>query len=657
MNECYNVQPMPHDERREKVARRASNLSEYDLSALLDSDHVRYVQSRRDLFCSAFYPLSDGEIRALEANGNSAKNWQNVCKTDPNAPLETSCIRQCSFHGKVALGRFSASFSHDVDGIPFPCGVYNSALSNVVVLDDALVRDTLVLRNVLVDSRALIIKCGSVAGPEDGTVSANGNLLHVGVEIGGRDLRVVADLPFSLGAAVATTRGDRDFLKTYDAFVDNYVAAVKAPMAIVAKYSRVRGCPRVQGTFVGGYAVLEDSDVTNSTILSTKEEPSVVRIKSIVHDSIVHWNSTVESLSVVEGSFLCDTSHVERHGIVVSSVIGPNTCVAEGEVTSSFVGPFVGFHHQALLIASIWPQGKGNIGYGANVGSNHTLKAPDQELFHGEGVFFGLGCNVKFPSNFVKAPYSVVATAVNTLPQLVTMPFALINTPGHTILSLSPAINEITPGWVLSSSVFTVLRNEHKFRSRNKSKRTYIEAAIFRPEIIQYMKDARAELKAAEGKAKMNLPSGEAVYTDKQVRGLGKNYMRESSRRSGISAYTFFIKLYALDELLKLVESGYVAVDGTIGSVDSSRYELATLAEEFDAKKGIRECLSDLVLMRADVAKKAADGKARDDVRGQRIIPDYSDVHKPADNEAVVLRAQRSASKIKQRVAAFVARV
>ncbi|KAG2819897.1 hypothetical protein PC111_g11695 [Phytophthora cactorum] len=215
------------------------------------------------------------------------------------------------------------------------------------------------------------------------------------------------------------------------------------------------------------------------------------------------------------------------------------------------------------------------------------------------------------------------------------MPFALINTPGHTIPSLSPAINEISPGWVLSSSVFTVLRNEDKFRSRNNSKRTHIEADIFRPEIIQYMKDARVELEAAEG----------------------KNYMRESSRRAGITTYTFFIKLYALDELLKLVESGHVSADGTVGSMDSFRYELATLVEEFDATKRIRECLSDLVSMRADVAKKAADGKTRDDVRGQRIIPDYSDVHRPADNEAVVLRAQRSASDIKQRVAAFVARV
>ncbi|KAE8898786.1 hypothetical protein PF005_g8178 [Phytophthora fragariae] len=630
----------------------------HDLAALLVSDHVKYVKARRDDFTRSFFPLSDAEIRALEANGNSADDWSNVRKTHEHEPLQTPSIRQCSFHGRVALGSFSASYSHDVDGIPFRCGVYNSALSNAVVLDDALVKDTLVLKNVLVDARAAVIQCGSVTGPEQlDAVCGNGRELHVGVETGGRDLRVVADMPFSLGAAVATKRRDVEFLETYDAFVDKYVAEIKAPMAIVAQNARVRGCARVEGTFVGEHALVEDSDVANSTILSTAEEPSVVRMKSIVRDSIVQWNSTVETLSVVEGAFLCDTSHVERHGVVMSSVIGPNTSVAEGEVTSSFVGPFVGFHHQALLIASMWPKGKGNIGYGANVGSNHTLKAPDQELFHGEGVFFGLGCNVKFPSNFVKAPYSVIATAVNTLPQLVAMPFALINTPAHVIASLSPAINEISPGWVLSSSVFTVLRNEDKFRSRNKSKRTHIEAAIFRPEIVQYMKDARSELAAAEGKAKISLPNGEAVYTDKQVRGLGKNYMRESSRQAGIAAYTFFIKLYAVEALLLLVESGRISADGTVGTSDRSCYELATLAEEFDAKKPIRECLSDLVSMRAEVAKKAADGKARDDIRGQRIIPDYSDVHKPAASEGVVLRAQRTASEIKQRVAAFVARV
>ncbi|RLN71258.1 hypothetical protein BBJ28_00017483, partial [Nothophytophthora sp. Chile5] len=494
------------------------------LEALKASLHLKYVAACRETFESAFFPLSGPEIAALGANGNTSEHWELVLKTSEHEPLRTNRIRGCSFHERVVLGRFGGD-AHDVDGVPFAPGVYNSALSNVVVLDDALVLDTLVLRNVVLDERACVIKCGSVTCSASAPATCgNGNVLHVGVETGGRDLCVVADMPFACEApesvGEAEVRGDSEFLKKYQAAVDAYVVAIQAPMAIVARNARVRGCSRVEGSFVGEHALLEDCDVANSTILSTAEEPSVVQTKSIVRDSIVQWNSTVEALSVVENAFLCDASHVERHGVVMNSVIGPNTSVAEGEVTSSFVGPFVGFHHQALLIASVWPQGKGNVGYGANVGSNHTLKAPDQELFPGEGVFFGLGCNVKFPSNFVKAPYSVIATAVNTLPQLVTMPFSLINTPGHVVSSLSPAINEISPG---------------------------------------------------------------------------------------------------------------------------SLYELVTLAGEVPPKTRIRQCLSDLVEMKAEVAKKAVDGKARDDARGQRIIPDYLDVHKPAASEDVVLQAQRFA--------------
>lgn len=56
------------------------------------------------------------------------------------------------------------------------------------------------------------------------------------------------------------------------------------------------------------------------------------------------------------------------------SVLGPDSGVGAGECLHCLVGPFVGFHHQSLLIATIWPLGRGNVGYGANVGSNHTSR-------------------------------------------------------------------------------------------------------------------------------------------------------------------------------------------------------------------------------------------------------------------------------------------
>lgn len=66
---------------------------------------------------------------------------------------------------------------------------------------------------------------------------------------------------------------------------------------------------------------------------------------------------------------------------LTESILGPDSGVASGECLHSLVGPFVGFHHQALLIATIWPLGRGNVGYGANVGSNHTSRQVGTRVF------------------------------------------------------------------------------------------------------------------------------------------------------------------------------------------------------------------------------------------------------------------------------------
>ncbi|KAJ0412095.1 hypothetical protein ATCC90586_004015 [Pythium insidiosum] len=508
--------------------------------AMARSAHIAYIAACRERFAAPFFPLSSDEIEQLQRAGNSAEDWARVRKTRADVCVSATRVRDCQFQGFVVLGQFDES--HTVDGIALPSGCYRSALRNAIILDNALVQNTTALCNVVVDEHASVLSCGSVVGDEE-TNAANGMTLHVGVEIGGRNLDVFAELSFDVAKLVAGQRSETKLLEDYATFVQRYTQAARTPFSVIGRHARAWHCSRLAQVFIGEFAVVEDAELRDVTLLSSEDEPSVVRSKSIVHHAIVQWNVTVESLSVVERAFLCDASHVERHGVVMHSFVGPNTSIAEGEVTSSFVGPFVGFHHQALLIASFWPEGKGNVGYGANVGSNHTLKAPDQELFPGEGVFFGLGCCVKFPSNFTKAPYSVIATGVATLPQSVEMPFALINTPGHNIPALSPAINEISPGWVLAHSVFTVLRNEAKFATRNRSRRTEVEAALFRPDVVQCMKDARQQLKDAERKSQLQLANGEAIFTDKQVRGLGKNYMRETARREAVEAYTSFIQL------------------------------------------------------------------------------------------------------------------
>lgn len=122
--------------------------------------------------------------------------------------MNVARIQQCVFQGTVVLGRFSSDFHHTLeDGVKFASGCYRTTIRNAVVLDNALVQDTMLLNNVFVDAEAVVIGCGFVVfkhteqdeakDEPTAVVFGNGLTLHVGVETGGRDLRVFADLPFA----------------------------------------------------------------------------------------------------------------------------------------------------------------------------------------------------------------------------------------------------------------------------------------------------------------------------------------------------------------------------------------------------------------------------------------------------------------------------
>jgi hypothetical protein len=63
-------------------------------------------------------------------------------------------------------------------------------------------------------------------------------------------------------------------------------------------------------------------------------------------------------------------------------------------------------------------------------------------------MFFGLGVNVKFPADFSRAPYTVVACGANLLPQRCSF-LLLIAPPPLQRPGISPAYMEIIPGGCL----------------------------------------------------------------------------------------------------------------------------------------------------------------------------------------------------------------
>ena len=613
---------------------------------------VSKVSERVDNIRKNSRKLKESEIETLKSNNNFAENWNLI---EVNGEIEFNCIRNNTFIGNVIISSNKTGVNFSETSLR--PGIYNSTIENCIIDEGVLINRVGLLKNYYIGKNSLLLNNGSIISNEF-PVYGNGTEIPVGIETGGRDIILYTEITLEEAEKLALQRGDKELLESYKNFVERYIKAIKFKNGIIYENVKIMNTSLIQDTFVGlGCEINSATSIKNSSILSNLEERTKIKEGVYISDSIIQWGCEVSSMAIVSSSALTEHSDAERHGKVTNSIIGPNTGIGEGEVTASLVGPFVGFHHQSLLIGAIWPEGKGNIGYGANVGSNHTGKAPDQEIFCGEGTFFGLGTNIKFPANFVKAPYTIIATGVTALPQKVEFPFSLIITPSETLEGISPAYNEIIPAWVLSDNIFAVKRNEGKYQKRNKAKRSKFVFEVFRPEIVDLMIEARERLK--------NVKEIKNVYNDSDIKGLGKNFMYEKSRLKAIETYTFFIKYYALKGLMKriseLLKNGVKKVNWNLLEPLSSdsrwQHEKKVLLAEFPEKKSLKELLELLIEYESKIAESVKISKEKDDKRGAKIIDDYNQVHTLADKDSFVVQTLKELEKTKNEIKEIIDKV
>ncbi len=343
--------------------------------------------------------------------------------------------------------------------------------------------------------------------------------------------------------------------------------------------------------------------------------------------------SRVDSAAQVNRPLLLESSSADRAGQVDDTVLGPNTHISKGEITASLLGPFTGFHHQSLLIAALWPEGHGNVGYGANVGSNHTGRKPDQEIRPGEGNFFGLGCSIKFPADFSGAPYSLFATGVVTPPQRLTFPFSLITTPVAPLPKTAEAVrglNEILPGWMWGENAYALIRNAYKYLDRNRARRyvlpepsppknsplqgSFLSAGLFAPRVANAVIHALLELRRAS--------KSQETHGERDLPGLGKNFLRKTRLAPAISAYEDYLRFVLCRALL------WEPVAAPLSSEASSITAALGLKEK--SAPGFEPAALFENLLRAVDASLAKDSK-----RGREIFHDYGSFHPEPEAEPI----------------------
>ena len=579
-----------------------------------------------------FRPLSDDEIAALEKNGNRCGDWSRV---QVEANFTCDRIHNSVFMGDVRLPAFYGTLLLPGD-VSFPTGIYDCMVHDCVV-ENALLYKVAMLSKVLVRSSAVIYNVGSLVS--SGKINYMiGNPMTVGNEMGGRSVKVFPDITTDLVDMQLFHKADDDVQKSFDEMLSQFRDDVSLPFGVVGKGAVVSNTTIVRNSWIGSHARVEGAaKIRNSVILSTLEESSHIYDSVILENTNVQPGVTVHTGAEVQGSVLMGRTKIGSKAIVKSSIVAPCCHIEEGEVNSAYMGPLTQMHHHSLLIAALWPAGCGNLGYGANVGSNHTGRMPDQEIMPGQGMFFGLGVNVKFPANYRESPFTLIASGITTLPQRVKFPFSLIRPGDPQLMGVPARLNEIVPGWNYAKNAYALDRNCYKYSVRGKGLVSSAFCSLYNADTVRYVFDAYNRLQVSQVRD---------VYTKEHIDGLGENFMRERVRQDALRAYLEYLERYVLDQIVQLVEN-----DASLAS--QSPRELRRLLQgdmnrEVSRVLNLPETFEELLKryrqLEKDWFERVSHGLDRDTERGKQIFDDYVSAH-PVDKEFTEWEKQRAEEK------------
>lgn len=319
-------------------------------------------------------------IEQLELNGNSSDDWAQVLFHQDALSNDTfKKIKRCTFttnsNSFIVINSLSGSIS--VNGIHMMCVLQDTNfIGDCFLSKNCLIISTAMISNVFIGESCAIVGCGIVQGPlsNQRTAFGNGNTISVGPENGGRDIVVDINLPFyEICQKVYKFKHQLvdNALKSPATVLSN--PTVSSSLTIICSKSVLLHCSSIVECFIGESSFIQSSSLSYSTLLSAPAAESTIkgiRVTNGVQLSygLIHTGCQLENNCQVEHVYMSEYSSIGVNARVCQSILAPDASVAGGECHHSVVGPFIGFHHHSLLIAAIWPLGRGNIAYGAKVG-------------------------------------------------------------------------------------------------------------------------------------------------------------------------------------------------------------------------------------------------------------------------------------------------
>jgi len=453
---------------------------------------------------SDYRPLTTHELEILVRNNNTCNDWSHFFVKDPFCP---ELVRNNIFSGLIRISKLEhVSLEHH--DITMVAGIFNSQIIACDIGDNCIISNCAYLSHYIIDDYCILINNAEIqvsnhAKFGNGIVMESENesvriTLDVMNENGGRWI-----YPFNgmlsgdawLWAKFRDrTRLQERFRQMTDARFDKRLGRY----GIIGRNSVLKHNRIIKDTYIGESAYIKGSNkLKNLTINSSEDAPTQIGEGVEMVNGILGFGCRVFYGCKAVRFVMCDNSALKYGARLIHSVLGENSTVSCCEILNNLIFPAHEQHHNTSFLIASLIKGQSNLAAGATIGSNHNSRAPDGEIEAGRGFWPGLCTSVKHSSRF--ASFCLLAKSDYKHELNIKFPFCLVDSDEtHGRLTLSP-------GWWWHSNAYALLRNEKKFKERDKRADTSIRFIYspFAPDTMSEIFEGLAILEHATGEAAM----------------------------------------------------------------------------------------------------------------------------------------------------------
>lgn len=486
-----------------------------------------YLRNKQNPGTGRFRPLTNTEIKRLEANGNTSDDWSRIEVTDSFDP---SLVELCKFYGWVRIGKLESLYLqfHDVR---LPVGLYNSSIISCDLGDNVVINNVNYLSHYIIGNEVIVINVNELE-VSDHSKFGNGVLkkgetenIRIWMELCNENAgrRVLLFDGMQTGDAWLWTRyrGDELLMQKFKELTDRKFDNKRGYYGMIGDRTVIKNTRIIKDVNIGTDAYIKGANkLKNLTINSSAESPTQIGEGCEMVNGIIGFGCKAFYGVKAVRFILASHSQLKYGARLINSFLGDNSTISCCEVLNSLLFPAHEQHHNNSFLCASMVMGQSNMAAGATIGSNHNSRGADGEIIAGRGFWPGLCVSLKHNSRF--ASFTLIAKGDFPAELNIPIPFSLVSN------DVSNDRLVIMPAYWFMYNMYALARNEGKYASRDKRsfKNQYLEYDYLAPDSVNELFDALQILKKAVGKA---VAKGKKAVGDNDLMAAGEKLLEKGT--------------------------------------------------------------------------------------------------------------------------------